>query len=268
MQDATGQTIFLYDLVMFQTTGAAHPDRGLAVRTLPGKKLIVVERVDGTEVAKKASDLTVIDRSTMFLGTIVTSASDRGGQTGVVTGVATALDLVRLDGAGDEPTVVATCVSPAEVRPVLEPILGDYVVSGTWLGRVVEVSIDVDVLFADGSVCRVAKAGDKQLRVVGKTFLSNHDKKNDFCPGDRVSGDASMFKASWWLRGHWKPSHGEGTVAKVEIGGVLVYWVASLNAVSAPPPAYQPNPRNLTFLRRQCRAHVVLVCGRPLLVSR
>ncbi|CAL4899091.1 unnamed protein product [Urochloa decumbens] len=247
MQDATGQTIFLYDLVMFQTTGA-HLDRGLAVRTLPGNKLIVVELVDGTEVAKKPCDLTVVDRFTMFPGTTVASASDRGGQAGVVTGVATALDLVRLDGGGDEPMVVATGVSPAEVRPVLELTLGDYVVSGTWLGRVVEVSVDVDVLFDDGSACRVTKAGDKQLRVVGKRILGNHDKKNAFCPGDRVAGDASVFNASRWLSGHWKPSRTEGTVAKVETGGVLVYWVASQNAaVSAPPPAYQPNPRSLTF---------------------
>ncbi|CAN6329181.1 unnamed protein product [Urochloa humidicola] len=237
MQDATGQTIFLYDLVLFQTTGA-HLDRGVAVRTIPGKKLIAVRRVDGTEVAKKPCDLTVVDRFCMFPGTTVALASDRGGQAGVVTGVTTALDLVGLDGgAGQLPTLVATGVSPEEVRPVLELTIGDYVVSGTWLGRVVEVSVDLDVLFADGSVCRVTKA----------VVSSNHDKKNDFCPGDRVAADASVFKASRWLRGYWKPSRGEGTVAKVAVGGVLVYWVASLNAVSAPPPAYQPNPCNLTF---------------------
>ncbi|CAN6343023.1 unnamed protein product [Urochloa humidicola] len=247
MQDATGQTIFLYDLVMFQTTGA-HLDRGLAVRTLPGKKLIAVQRVDGTEVAKKPSDLTVVDRFTMFPGTTVALVSDPGGQGGVVTGVTTVLDLVNNEG-GDEPTVVATGVSPAEVRPVRELFLGDYVVSGTWLGRVVEVSIDIDVLFADGSVCRVTKAGDKQqLRAVGKRFMSSHHQKyNTFCPGDRVAGDASVFKASRWIKGHWKPSHGKGTVAKVELGGVLVYWAASQQNASSPPPAYHPNPRNLTF---------------------
>ncbi|CAN6338408.1 unnamed protein product [Urochloa humidicola] len=243
MQDATGQTIFLYDLVMFQTTGAAHLDRGLAVRTLPGKKLIAVRRVDGTEVAKKPCDLTVVDRFCMFHGTTVALASDPGGQGGVVTGVDTALDLVQLDGGGDEPTVVATGVSPADVRPVLEPILGDYVVLGTWLGRVVEVSVDVDVLFVDGSVCRVVKAGDKRLRVVGKRFLmSRKHQKNAFCPGDRVAGDASVYRASRWISGHWKPSRGEGTVARVGMGAVLVHWVTSLNIVSAPPPAYQPNP--------------------------
>ncbi|CAN6351828.1 unnamed protein product [Urochloa humidicola] len=247
MQDATGQRIFLYDLVMFQTTtGAAHLDRGLAVRTLPGKKLIAVRRVDGTEVAKKPCDLTVVDRFCMFHGTSVALASDPGGQGGVVTGVDTALDLVKIEGSSGPTAVVATGVSPADVRPVLEPILGDYVVLGTWLGRVVEVSVDVDVVFADGSVCRVSKAGDK-LRVVAGRFRGTHDKKNAFFLGDRVAGDASVFRASRWISGHWKPSRGEGIVAKVELGGVLVYWSASQQNASAPPPAYQPNPRNLTF---------------------
>ncbi|CAL4906458.1 unnamed protein product [Urochloa decumbens] len=190
----------------------------------------------------KPCDLTVVDRFCMFPGTTVALVSDPGGQAGVITGVNMALDLVD-EGGG----VVATGVSPAEVRPVRELSLGDYVVSGTWLGRVVEVSVDVDVFFADGSVCRVTKAGDK-LRVVAGRFRGTHDKKNAFFPGDRVAGDASVLKASRWLEGHWKPSRGEGTVAKVETGSVLVCWVASLNAaVSAPPLAYQPNPCNLTF---------------------
>ncbi|CAN6343022.1 unnamed protein product [Urochloa humidicola] len=235
---------------MFQTTtgdGAHSHDGGLNVRAPPmaggRERLIIMVRADGTQVAKAARDVTVVDRSFLCPGMPVAWASDPGGQIGVITGVATALDLVQLD----EPTaVVATGVSTAEVRPVRELTLGDYVVSGTWLGRVVEVSVEVDVLFADGSVCRVTKAGDK-LRVVRGMVRGNHDKKNAFYPGDRVAGDASVFKASRWLRGHWKPSRGEGTAAKVELGGVLVYWVTSLHDASAPPPAYQPNPRNLTF---------------------
>ncbi|CAN6347808.1 unnamed protein product [Urochloa humidicola] len=153
---------------MFQTTtgdGAHRHDGGLNVRAPPmaggGGRFIIMVRADGTEVAKLARDVTVMDRSFLFPGMPVVSASDPGGQIGVVTGVATALDLFRFD----EPTaVVATGVSPAEVRRVRELTLGDYVVSGTWLGRVVEVSIDVDVLFGDGSVCRVTRAGDR-LRV-------------------------------------------------------------------------------------------------------
>ncbi|CAN6351826.1 unnamed protein product [Urochloa humidicola] len=253
MHDATGQRIFRHDLVMFEkTTGGAHHDRGFVVRASPGKTDIVavVVLVDGTEVEKKPRDLTVVDRSILCPRAAVASVSDHGGQPGVITGVDTMLDLVQLHGTDERLSVVATGVSPAEVRPVRELTRGDYVVSGTWLGRVVELSVDVDVLFDDGrSMCRVTEAGDKQLRVVSKRNFWNGHKNGFYPPGDGVAGDASVFKASRWIKGHWKPSHSEGIVAKVELGSVLVYWAASLQkpSSSSPPPAYQPNPLNLTF---------------------
>ncbi|CAN6356245.1 unnamed protein product [Urochloa humidicola] len=249
MQDATGQRIFPYDLVMFEKKTGAHHDRGLVVGASPGKTDFIVLCANGTEVAKKPCELTVVDRSVLCPGMAVASVSDHGGQPGVITDVTTKLDLIQLHGGGraDEPCrVVATGVSPAEVHPNRELTLGDFVVSGMWLGRVVEQSVDVDVLFDDHSVCRVTNAGDK-LRVVSKKTIWN-GHKNGFFVGEAVSGDASVFKDSRWFRGHWNPTHGHGTVAKVGIGGVLVYWAASLSAsVSTPPPAYHPNTRNLTF---------------------
>ncbi|CAL5093426.1 unnamed protein product [Urochloa decumbens] len=245
MYDATGQRIFRHDLVMFEKTTGAEHDRGLVVSL--GKTDIIVVLVDGSEVEKKPCDLTVVDRSFLCPGMAVALVSDCSAQPGVITGVATKLDLVQLD-ANDRPRVVATGVSPAEVWPVRELTRGDYVVSGMWLGRVVEVSVDVDVLFNDGTaVCRVTNAGDNKLRVVSKKSYWNRHK-DGFYPGDGVAGDASVLKASRWIKGHWKPSHGEGIVAKVEMGGVLVYWAASLQNASSPPPAYHPNPCNLTFL--------------------
>nr|CAB3462149.1 unnamed protein product [Digitaria exilis] len=247
LEDATGQPICQYDLVMFQTTDGESHGRGLAVKSLQGKKISVL-CVDGTLVAKPACHVTVVDRSLTGLGMAVAPASDPYGQIGVVTGATTELDLVvHLDGK----RVVATGVSPEQVRPVKGLTVGDYVFfsGGTWLGRVIELSVDVDVLFDDRSVCRVTQAGDK-LRFVCDNFLTGMDK-NGFCPGDRVEGDAAVFKASRWLKGHWKPTHGEGTVARVEMGGVLVYWVASSSSHAAvsesPPPAYQPNASKLTF---------------------
>ncbi|KAJ1264840.1 hypothetical protein BS78_08G032900 [Paspalum vaginatum] len=273
MKDSMGQGICPWDAVMFNTTttttaggggGSAHQGRGLAMRSVKGHKVSVM-CIDGTEEAKKACDLTVVDRSYMCAGMAVTLVSDLGGQAGFVTGATTALDLaVQLDGG--ELAIVATGVPAAEVRQVKALSVGDYVVSGAWLGQVAETSVDVDVLFGDGSVCRVAGAAGKlRLAPAGAAGEKQGGKGGDddkavcFYPGTAVAGDASVFKASRWVRGHWKPDpRGErefqGTVAKVEMGGALVAWVASSSgglhqqtSMAEPPAAYQANPRSLTW---------------------
>ncbi|KAL6643709.1 hypothetical protein ACP70R_018475 [Stipagrostis hirtigluma subsp. patula] len=237
---------------MFKSTGA-HGDHGQLLNAVPGKRdTVAVLCADGAVVDVKASDLiTVVDRSRLRAGMVVASASDLGGQLGVVTGVATVLDLVRLDG-DQQARVVARGVSPAEVRRVREFSLGDYVVSGPWLGRVVEVAVDVDVLFDDGAVCRVTQAEGK-LRTVAMDSLARQTNCV-FYPGQRVVGDSSVFKASRWLTGLWKPTRVAGTIAKVTMASVLVYWVASSQlgtkralVEASAPPAYQRNPGNLTY---------------------
>uniref|UniRef100_K3ZDX7 UBC core domain-containing protein n=1 Tax=Setaria italica TaxID=4555 RepID=K3ZDX7_SETIT len=252
--DETGQFIYRRDFVRLNSPAAgSNRDRGLAVKGMSGPK-VVVQCLDGTEVTVNARDVLVADRSCFCPGMVVASASDRGGQLGVVTGAAVELDLVRLDGEDAAAALVARGVSSAELRRVSEFCLGDYVVSGPWLGRVFEVSLDVDVLFDDGAVCRVTTA-DGKLWPVG-VGSSKRYTNNVFYPGQRVGGRSSVFKAARWLKGYWKPSDGEGTVSKVETAGVLVYWVASsqlgaersvVQASSA--PAHQQSPRDLTFFR-------------------
>ncbi|WVZ88441.1 hypothetical protein U9M48_034962 [Paspalum notatum var. saurae] len=280
MKDSMGQGICPWDTVMFNTTTTttttaaggggigAHQCRGRAMRSVKGFKVSVL-CIDGTEEAKKACDLTVVDRSYLCPGMAVTLESNPGGQAGFVTGATTALDLaVQLDGG--ELAIVATGVTEAEVRQVTALSVGDYVVSsgGAWLGQVAETSVDVDVLFDDGSVCRVAGAAGKLRRVSAGAGKGDDDEAAvDVCfyPGRTVAGDASVFKASRWIKGHWKKAalrlRGErdelqGTVAKVEMGGALVAWVASSSgglhqqqqqSMTEPPAAYQANPRSLTW---------------------
>ncbi|XP_072148542.1 probable ubiquitin-conjugating enzyme E2 23 [Setaria viridis] len=254
MQDKAGQFICWLDLVRFNSPAAgSNRDRGLVLKGMPGPK-VVVQCLDGTEVTVNARNVRVADRSYFCPGMVVASASDRGGQLGVVTGAAVELDLVRLDGEDAAAALVARSVSPAELRRVSEFCLGDYVVSGPWLGRVFEVSLDVDVLFDDGTVCRVTTA-DGKLWPVGEGS-SKRSTNNVFYPGQRVGGRSSVFKAARWLKGYWKPSDGEGTVSKVETASVLVYWVASSQlgaersvVQASSTPAHQQSPRDLTFFR-------------------
>ncbi|KAL6623334.1 hypothetical protein ACP70R_033213 [Stipagrostis hirtigluma subsp. patula] len=253
MLDAAGQIIFLFDHVTFKSAGA-HGGRGWVLRDVPGKsRTIDVVCVDGATVEVNAGDLTVVDRSYLHPGMVVASASDLGGQFGVVTAAATALDLVRL--GGDQQAAaeaVAGGVSPSELRRVRELSLGDYVVSGPWLGQVVEVSLDVDLLFDDGAVCRVTCA-ERNLKAVDTNYLSRRTNCV-FYPGQRVVAHSSVLKASRWLHGKWKPSRYEGTVTKVDMAGVLVYWAASsqlgtsrAHVQASAPPEYQRNRGDLTF---------------------
>ncbi|XP_047063546.1 probable ubiquitin-conjugating enzyme E2 23 [Lolium rigidum] len=116
--------------------------------------------------------------------------------------------------------------------------LGDYVVSGQWLGRVADVSLDVEVSFDDGAVmiCRVADTGSEDELRPDKPRVVFPETNTGFYPGRRVltGGDSSDRK--------------EGKVTKVEMADVLVYWIASAagHGMELAPPANQ-NPGNLTF---------------------
>jgi ubiquitin-conjugating enzyme E2 O len=111
---------------------------------------------------------------------------------------------------------------------------------------VVGVFLDVDVLFDDGAVCRLDPGSSSKLRDKANRECVP-DVNSPYYPGQRVvdaTGDQpSIFETCQWLNGCWNSSRVEGTVCKVTIAGVFVYWVASaklgadrrLVRVSAPP---------------------------------
>ena len=146
--------------------------------------------------------------------------------------------------------VVARGVSPGEPRRVRELCYGDWVVSGPWLGVVVTVFVNVDVLFDDGAVCRVdwgsAAMANLAAKAPDRAYVPYRNSR--YYPGKRVvAGDhqPSTFEPCQWLNGCWNPSRVEGTVCKVTTAAVLVYWLASAHLgadrgrvrASAPPPA-------------------------------
>ncbi|OQU79703.1 hypothetical protein SORBI_3008G183000 [Sorghum bicolor] len=204
-------------------------------------------------------------------GMVVASSADIGGQLGIVMCTATELDLARLpspaDGNGNDdenataPVVVARAVSPAEVRRVGgEFCVGDYVVSttaagedeeaGVWLGCVVEVCLDVDVVFDDGAKCRVTWGHTGELWTTARTVNKDGSRNKDLYPGQRVGGPPGVLRASRWLKGYWKPNHGgEGTVSRVETTGVLVYWLASSSELDTATPPNLQSPCDLTLFR-------------------
>ncbi|GJN35588.1 hypothetical protein PR202_gb24379 [Eleusine coracana subsp. coracana] len=194
MQDAAGQHICRYDHVKFKAPGGAHGDYGLALGSLPGGRVFAL-CADGAKVTVKSCNVTLADRSYVNPGMAVTSASDPDGQAGVITGAVTSVHVAH-HLTGEVPTGVS------KLRRVGRDLLrlGDYVVSKSnnqWLGLVVEVSLEVDVLFDDGAVCRVTDAG-KKLRTMDHNETAaakeEEEEKEQENQGRDVRGDQDRDK--------------------------------------------------------------------------
>ncbi|KAL0383922.1 UNVERIFIED_CONTAM: putative ubiquitin-conjugating enzyme E2 23 [Sesamum radiatum] len=149
--------------------------------------------MDESETTESIDDVTVVDR----------------------------VDLLTHDGSivKDKPS--------RDLKRIRDFTVGDHVVLGPWLGRIEDVFDNVTVLFDDGSVCKVMKADPLRLKPVGKNILE--DGHFPYYPGQRVkASSSSVFKNSRWLSGLWKANRLEGTVIKVTVGSLFIYWIALL----------------------------------------
>ncbi|KAK4405362.1 putative ubiquitin-conjugating enzyme E2 23 [Sesamum angolense] len=169
-------------------------------------------------------------------------------QIGIVVDVNITVDLLTHDGSilKDKPS--------RELRRIRDFTVGDHVVLGPWLGRIEDVFDNVTVQLDDGSVCKVMKADPLHLKPVGKNILE--DGHFPYYPGQRVkASSSSVFKNSRWLSGLWKANRLEGTVTKVTVGSVFIYWIASAGygSDSATTPAEEQAPKNLKLL--SCFSH-------------
>ncbi|XP_062192129.1 probable ubiquitin-conjugating enzyme E2 23 [Phragmites australis] len=209
--------------------------------SLPENKVRVLW-IDGSEKTEDIDDVVVVDRSFLH-GDLVASASDPTGQMGLVVDVNLVVDLQGANGD------MIKGVSSKDLRRIREFNVGDYVVSGPWLGRVDEVLDNVNVLFDDGSVCKVIRADAMRLKEASGPI--HPDTACPFYPGQRVrAASSSVFKTSRWLNGVWKANRLEGTVTKVESVAVIVYWIASAHFATDQQsvPLEEQNPKDLTLL--------------------
>ncbi|KAL3843351.1 hypothetical protein ACJIZ3_000754 [Penstemon smallii] len=203
--------------------------------------------MDESETTESTNDVEVVNRGFLH-GDYVASASDPTGQIGIVVDVNISVDLLMHD------LSVLKDKSSSELRRIRDFTVGDHVVLGSWLGRIEDIFDNVTVLFDDGSVCKVMKADPLNLKPVGKNVLE--DGHFPYYPGQHVkASSSSVFKNSRWLSGSWKPNRLEGTVAKVTVGSVFIYWIASAGygPGSATTPAEEQSPKNLKLL--SCFAH-------------
>ncbi|KAK6946447.1 Ubiquitin-conjugating enzyme E2 [Dillenia turbinata] len=198
--------------------------------------------INDTETTENVKDVEVVDRGFLH-GDYVASASNPTGQLGVVVDVNISLDLLASDGH------IIKDVSSKEVKRVREFNVGDYVVLGPWLGRIDDVLDNVTVLFDDGSMCKVMKADPLRLKPISKNVVV--DGSNTYYPGQRVRAtSSSVLKSSRWLSGLWRAYRLEGTVTKVTVGSVFIFWIASAGygPDSSTAPAEEQSPKNLKLL--------------------
>ncbi|XWS67724.1 hypothetical protein CRYUN_Cryun04dG0030000 [Craigia yunnanensis] len=204
--------------------------------------------MDDTEPVQSIKNVTVVDRGFLH-GDYVAAASDSTGQVGVVVDVNISVDLLAPDGS------IIKDVSTRDLQRVRDFTVGDYVVLGPWLGRIDDVLDNVNVLFDDGSVCKVTRV--EPLRLKPSTSNTLEDDSNfPYYPGQRVkASSSSVFKNSRWLSGLWKANRLEGTVTKVTAGSVFIYWIASAGygPDSSTAPAEEQNPKTLKLL--SCFTH-------------
>lgn len=213
---------------------------------LPADQVRVIW-MDETESTQNINDLTVVDRGFLH-GDFVAAASEPTGQVGVVVDVNISVDLKAPDGS------IIKDVSSNNLKRVREFTVGDYVVLGTWLGRIEDVFDNVTVMIDDGSLCRILRADPMDLKPLSKNMLE--DVHFPYYPGQRVRArSSSVFKNSLWLSGSWKANRLEGTVTKVTVGSVFVYWIASAGCGpdSSTAPAKEQVPRKLKLL--SCFTH-------------
>ncbi|KAK6916734.1 Ubiquitin-conjugating enzyme E2 [Dillenia turbinata] len=198
--------------------------------------------INETETTENVKDVEVVDRGFLH-GDYVASTSNPTGQLGVVVDVNISLDLLASDGH------IIKDISSKEVKRVREFDVGDYVVFGPWLGRIDDVLDNVTVLFDDGSMCKVMKADPLRLKPISKNVVV--DGSNTYFPGQRVrASSSSVFKSSRWLSGLWRAYRLEGTVTKVTVGSVFIFWIASAGygPDSSTAPAEEQSPKNLKLL--------------------
>ncbi|KAL0412378.1 UNVERIFIED_CONTAM: putative ubiquitin-conjugating enzyme E2 23 [Sesamum radiatum] len=203
--------------------------------------------MDGSETTESINDVTVVDRGFLH-GDYVAAASDPTGQIGIVVDVNITVDLLTHDGS------ILKAKPSRELRRIRDFTVGDHVVLGPWLGRIEDVFDNVTVQLDDGSVCKVMKADPLHLKPIGKNILE--DGHFPYYPGQRVKAtSSSVFKNSRWLSGLWKANRLEGTVTKVTVGSVFIYWIASAGygSDSATTPAEEQAPKNLKLL--SCFSH-------------
>ncbi|KAL5576748.1 hypothetical protein UlMin_018447 [Ulmus minor] len=192
---------------------------------------------------EKIDDFLSFERGFMH-GDMVFSVKDPSGQMGRVVGIDMLVDLENVHGK------IIKDVNSKNLSKIRSISGGDYVVCGSWLGRVDKVIDLVTVVFDDGTKYETTTMDQEKLIPISPNILE--DTQYPYYPGQRVQVKlSSTSKSARWLCGTWRESQDEGTVCAVEAGLVYVDWLASVLTAcnpNLPAPPRVLDSKKLTLL--------------------
>ncbi|XP_071689640.1 probable ubiquitin-conjugating enzyme E2 24 [Rutidosis leptorrhynchoides] len=175
-------------------------------------------------------------------GDVVCYIDDPSGQTGKVINVEKVVDLENVYGTK------LKNINSKKLKMVRSISIGDYVVSGHWLGKVERIVDRVTVLLDDGTKCEFSEMDQEKL--VPLSSDSFHDSQFTYFPGQRVKVKHSFsLKSTIWFCGTEYQKEHEGTVCTINAGFVFVKWLGCVPFASekAVPESFQ-NSESLTVL--------------------
>ncbi|CAM8985902.1 unnamed protein product [Rhodiola kirilowii] len=185
------------------------------------------------------------------IGDIVCAAADPSGQMGKVVDVQMLVDLENVSGE------IIENVNSRKLQKIRSMSCGDFVVYGSWVGRVDKVVDHVTILYDDGAKGVVTTEDPENMLPVSPSVVE--DSQYPHYPGQRVRvRSSSVSKSARWLCGSGNKNREEGTVAVVEAGLVYVHWFSCALFVcgfTVPPPASVLDSKKLTLLSCFSHAH-------------
>ncbi|GMI72820.1 UBIQUITIN-CONJUGATING ENZYME 24, phosphate 2 [Hibiscus trionum] len=177
-------------------------------------------------------------------GDIVRSVTDPCGQMARVTNINMFVDLENTHGK------IVKNINSKQLSKIRTILVGDFVVTANWIGRVVKVVDCVSVIFDDGSKCEVTDVDHEKLVPVSPNIID--DAQYRYYPGQRVKVVPwKVSQSARWLCGTWSGDQDEGTVSCVDVGFVYVDWISSAQIdrdISASPPSRLQKAKDLTLL--------------------
>ncbi|GAA0162406.1 ubiquitin-protein ligase [Lithospermum erythrorhizon] len=195
----------------------------------------------------KIDDFLSFERS-FSLGEIVRLVTDPSGQMGRVVNVVKMVDIENIYGKKIQG------VNSNDIQKIHSLSVNDYVVKGSWLGKVDKVVDFITVLFDNGTKVNLSTTGPEKITPLSTNSLE--DFQYPFYPGQRVKVDSSLVSLpSGWLCGLRKDKNEYGTVCSIDSGLVYVGWLgcAMTGSDKASTPPCLQSSKELTLL--SCFTH-------------